>query len=773
MAPAPQSAYQGTWDSETQKYVLPPLVGLPFSEMRKNGMGARYAGDTRYHRLIIVHGIFAAFAVLIMIPAALICARFLHHGRNPRAAMWGHIGLNTAALLSLTITFVSGYVAVGQNAWGSNPHHLIGVTLYGAVIFQAMFGLFIRARNQKKVIRKKIAFHTMLHHWLGRGIWLLGLAQIPLGLYLYGSPLVLFILYAVCVFIFFLSWFICEYMRTRGYFSLGITRPTRETPDMAEIPTAVEDTSFQAGHFPTEVPQRRSGRGRGSMWSNLFSRRQSSAKEPVVGVSGGGGYATDVTRATSFDTSRAPSAHSPAIGGLHAPPGRHNNMVPPVPPVPSLPTNYGGDQDNDQIASPVGSGDIHRDNGDRYLQEPGSVRDTVLRDSTTLGTGVHGGPSHIEMPHESPVSPPYTVTPVTSGPANMSSPHTSDISGNSSGYLRSYPMPPYHTSPHRQHEEMPPSPIAGGGYMEADNGFVHGPARHGEPPMAPLPLPPDPRRGQQQQHRRDRSADSVPRLPTSHSTEHLPAEERAGEASVGRRNSRKKDAQVSVQVRVNPDGKSVTVRRVPAEESERDRRERVRLRAERAAQREMSLDRERQHRRSQSGRRSSERHERHERPTTSGSGAHVPPPAPASSVGGYGPESSVGGYAPSIGGQSSTIAGASGGLLGGSAPPLPQPQAKFRMPEPPRMPDRVLDPPIQTINPLHHPVSSSPLPYGGVSPSARGSVVSASGTAENSELEQEAAKTYRKKKLRDGTSSLGNPLSSLGARHDEDGVEWT
>jgi len=546
-------------------------------------------------------------------------------------------------------------------------------------------------------------------------------------------------------------------MKTRGYFSLGTIPPTRETPDMAEIPTTVEDTSFQAGHYSTEVPQRRSGRGRAGVWSNLFSGRRSSGKDAAVGVGGGGGYATDVTRATSFDTSRAPSAHSPAIGGLHAPPGRHNQ----VPPVPSLPTNYGGDQGN-QVASLVDSGDFHRDNGDRYPQGPGSVRDTVLRDSTTLGIGVHSGPSHIQMPEESPVSPPYSVTPVTSGPANMSSPHTSDISGNSSGHLRSYPMAPY-----RQHEEMPPSPIAGGGYMEADNGFVPGTTRHGEPPMAPLPLPPDPRRGQQQQqqHRRDRSADSVPRLPMSHSTEYLPTEERAGESSVGRRNSRKKDAHVSVQVRVNPDGKSVTVRRVPAEEGERDRRERARLRAERAANREMSLDRDRQHRRSHSGRRSSERHERHERPTTSGSGAHAPP-APASSVGGYGPESSVGGYAPSIGAQSSTIAGASGGLLGGGAPP---PQGRIRMPEAPRVPGPRASAPL-------NPASPPPLPYGlggGVSPSARGSVVSASGTAENSELEQEAAKSYRKKKIREGTSSLGNPLSSLGARYDEDGVEWT
>jgi hypothetical protein len=35
MAPIPQSAYEGTWSSGT--YVLPPLVGLPFSEMMKNG----------------------------------------------------------------------------------------------------------------------------------------------------------------------------------------------------------------------------------------------------------------------------------------------------------------------------------------------------------------------------------------------------------------------------------------------------------------------------------------------------------------------------------------------------------------------------------------------------------------------------------------------------------------------------------------------------------------------------------------------------------------
>jgi hypothetical protein len=37
MAPTPQTAYDGTWDAETQTYVLPPLIGLPYSSMVKNG----------------------------------------------------------------------------------------------------------------------------------------------------------------------------------------------------------------------------------------------------------------------------------------------------------------------------------------------------------------------------------------------------------------------------------------------------------------------------------------------------------------------------------------------------------------------------------------------------------------------------------------------------------------------------------------------------------------------------------------------------------------
>lgn len=38
--------------------------------------------------------------------------------------MYGHIGLNIAGILSLTVTFVAGYFAVGKSNWGTNPHHV-------------------------------------------------------------------------------------------------------------------------------------------------------------------------------------------------------------------------------------------------------------------------------------------------------------------------------------------------------------------------------------------------------------------------------------------------------------------------------------------------------------------------------------------------------------------------------------------------------------------------------------------------------------------------
>lgn len=50
-----------------------------------------------------------------------------------------------------------------------------------------------------------------MHQWLGRAIALLAIAQVALGLTLYGSPAVLFILYAIWVFLLLLLYFALEY----------------------------------------------------------------------------------------------------------------------------------------------------------------------------------------------------------------------------------------------------------------------------------------------------------------------------------------------------------------------------------------------------------------------------------------------------------------------------------------------------------------------------------------------------------------------------------
>ena len=50
-----------------------------------------------------------------------------------------------------------------------------------------------------------------LHQWIGRVVLLLGIAQIPLGLTLYGSPKVLFILFAVWAFLLLIVYFVLSY----------------------------------------------------------------------------------------------------------------------------------------------------------------------------------------------------------------------------------------------------------------------------------------------------------------------------------------------------------------------------------------------------------------------------------------------------------------------------------------------------------------------------------------------------------------------------------
>ena len=114
------------------------------------GQGVRHAGIPRYHKLIIAHAVFMVIPFLFLIPISLFFARYRKHA-EPRQAIQWHFILNTATIVFITIGFILAYFAVDKGTWGSNPHHIIGVTIYAGVIVQACFGVLLRKREEKKI----------------------------------------------------------------------------------------------------------------------------------------------------------------------------------------------------------------------------------------------------------------------------------------------------------------------------------------------------------------------------------------------------------------------------------------------------------------------------------------------------------------------------------------------------------------------------------------------------------------------------------------------
>lgn len=254
LAPAGSSRYSsnsmfvgdGTWDTERNTFLLPNLVGLNFKTMQyngrqnpdprnqynrltKTGMGNRFRELPQYHLLIRGHGVVAAITFLLIVPSAIFILRF--RDRDRRRGVTFHIWLQILTVLLTTVVFVLGWFAVGPKRSLTNPHHGIGLAIYVLVLAQALGGWWIHSRERKKgriyrslkaMVRHSFIIHPIhmlmcckIHHWFGKMIALLGIAQIPLGLTLYGSPVALFVLYTLAVFALFLLYFILSYNRER------------------------------------------------------------------------------------------------------------------------------------------------------------------------------------------------------------------------------------------------------------------------------------------------------------------------------------------------------------------------------------------------------------------------------------------------------------------------------------------------------------------------------------------------------------------------------
>ncbi|KAH7631913.1 hypothetical protein B0T09DRAFT_111795 [Sordaria sp. MPI-SDFR-AT-0083] len=204
----------GTWDFEKNSFLLPNLQGLNFDTMRYNGMGNRFSTLTQYHSLILGHGVIAAITFLFIIPIAVLIARF--YSRKPGYAIRYHAYLQVITVGLSTVVFVLGFIAVGPPRNLTNPHHGIGVAIYVMILVQAFGGSLIR-----KITGHSFRLH--LHRWMGRAIAILGIAQVPLGLTLYGSPKYTFILYAVWMGFLLFLYFILDYRdkERREYYAGG------------------------------------------------------------------------------------------------------------------------------------------------------------------------------------------------------------------------------------------------------------------------------------------------------------------------------------------------------------------------------------------------------------------------------------------------------------------------------------------------------------------------------------------------------------------------
>ncbi|KAL8941193.1 MAG: hypothetical protein Q9211_001907 [Gyalolechia sp. 1 TL-2023] len=103
------------------------------------------------------------------------------------------------------------YNGMGNRFREFNGYH--NLILAHGIMAALTFLLFVPAAIMS--MRFKRHRPNALHHWLGRTIALLGIAQVALGLTLYGSPKALFVLYALAVFILVLAYFILTYRDDR------------------------------------------------------------------------------------------------------------------------------------------------------------------------------------------------------------------------------------------------------------------------------------------------------------------------------------------------------------------------------------------------------------------------------------------------------------------------------------------------------------------------------------------------------------------------------
>ncbi|KAK6340339.1 hypothetical protein TWF730_002102 [Orbilia blumenaviensis] len=171
--------------------------------------GIRIHLSPKRRKLVLIHSAFAAVAWLFFAPIAIIIARFFKTARTGRGRIWFrlHFTIQIGTVIFMVLTFVLGYYAVqpGSQYQFKNPHFQIGTAVFPAVLAQTLLGIVnhfvlrplrVRRNTQDPM---KTPFSNKLHIILGWATLGLGLANIPIGMVLYGTRGRFLILFGVYV----------------------------------------------------------------------------------------------------------------------------------------------------------------------------------------------------------------------------------------------------------------------------------------------------------------------------------------------------------------------------------------------------------------------------------------------------------------------------------------------------------------------------------------------------------------------------------------------
>ncbi|KAL5612586.1 hypothetical protein BROUX41_004319 [Berkeleyomyces rouxiae] len=196
------SVGDGTWDFSKNSFLLPNLQGLNFDTMRYNGMANRFSTWSEYRRLVVAHAVLAAIVFLFLVPFAIYGTRFFRSAS--RGKKW-HNQLLIFGSLLLLASFMLGFFAVGPERNLTNPHHGIGVALF------VMYVCYVVGDRLVENIRKERSVRRYIHMWGGRFLTLLGIIQVPLGLTLYGTSKVWFIMYSIHTAFMLVAYFVLDF----------------------------------------------------------------------------------------------------------------------------------------------------------------------------------------------------------------------------------------------------------------------------------------------------------------------------------------------------------------------------------------------------------------------------------------------------------------------------------------------------------------------------------------------------------------------------------